>query len=321
VPLSAERAKLLRGRLDDVLRRYDVRTGGWFDAWAKALSEWNAAYARWKLGAAKDPRKIAAAQADQDVQTGKVWMEALRTKTTAARLELASFVELARVALDLSRTPDEITRTAVPERDALVVAVGIVPVSFDKESREGLPKASRISISRIIPVAGRWTLDVSGGLAFSGLRQVNYVGVPSPDTSGTGLVVDEGSRDAFDVAPAVMAHYVHTARAGALSWAAGPTLGITTGSPVRYLIGGCLELGSQARLVLSYGAVWGKLAVINGESPGAQLSREPLETKDVMRASQFGSVSFTIALPAVWKSKSEDKESATEPEKPKEGEK
>jgi hypothetical protein len=236
------------------------------------------------------------------MQSWKKAIAGLQGKIERARTDLESFVEVARVALDPLRTPDEIHRTAVATGDAITGRVTIRRYSLTEEKTKGLPSASQVTLSRTVPVYGRWSLDVSAGFLTTGLRQRNFITAPSPDSSSTGRVVRKGSEDEIDIAPGIFVHYVwltkvRLPKAASAYLGIGPALGLTTSSPNRYFTGGSLQVGRSVRLTISYGRSWGKVRVLNGERENGQLLNMPLSVVDVTQKDWGLGVSFAINPP------------------------
>ena len=279
-----------------ILSMFETTTRRWSNDWDEALYDWDRAYVVYSQGKPVSARIDSVAKAaDADVQMCKKWMEALQGKVDKVRPDVESFVELASVALDTLRTPDVIRRETVASGDEVTATIVIHRFSFVEEKQKSLPALPQSTISHKVPVYGRWTLDISAGFLATGLRQQNFITVPSQDSSSTSKVVKEGSHDEADIAPGLFAHYMWTTRSGNLFWALGPTLGISTSSPIRYFAGGSVQLGRSARLSLSAGIAWGKLKVLNGEQENAQLINTPLSVAEVIRRDWGVGLSFAIS--------------------------
>jgi hypothetical protein len=294
-PDSAADSEIARYRARDILYLFDVVTRRWANDWDQAAYVWDRAYSVYRAGKPIISKSDSIANAaDSDVQMCKKWMEGLKGKIEKIRPDVESFVELASVALDPVRTPNEIRQTTVASGDEVTVSIEVHRFALVDEKQKALPTAPQLSVSQRVPVYGRWTLDASAGFLITGLRQQNFVAAPSADSTGTGKVVREGSHDEADIAPGFFAHYVWTSRTRSVFWALGPTLGISTSNPIRYFAGASLQFGRSARLAVSGGVAWGKLRVLNGEHEDTQLVTTPLSVAEVTRKDWGVGVSFAI---------------------------
>src|SRR5262249_37196682 len=130
--------------------------------------------------------------------------------------------------------------------------------------------------------------------------------VANPDTALNTRIVREGSRDQVDLHASTFLEAVYTMRpkSGPDWGVVFPALGLTIGDPIRYLLGGGLQVGEKVRLNLLFGMSIGAVNVPSGESVNEPIVTKDLEVKSVVRHGWFGAATFTIALPA--KSDSKD---------------
>ncbi len=117
-------------------------------------------------------------------------------------------------------------------------------------------------------------IDFSSGLAFNGLLDHTYASMEDPNDSSKKIIAREDS-DKFTVTPVILSH-AYFRRRPRLNW--GFTLGLSVGQSdndlrLRYMSGVSLILGSEQRLVISTGAITGKVnRLANGLNVGDNFS-------------------------------------------------
>ncbi len=292
-----------------LLDAFDQESIGLKNDWYAVTRRWQVTHIQWQVGPEHSSEQVTAAKLlATDVADLEGRARTIMTRLDTLRIELEKFTTLVRLARDPVRTPLKLERSVIAEKDEIVASVSIepFPVAAEGAKQEAEPFGTYFKSVRV-PVSGRWLVSFSGGLARTDLFNRHYVSAPSVDTTGTGRRVVSGARDRIDLHPAVFAHYLYTFRCGGLKLAAGPTLGLTTGDPARYLCGGASVIGRSVRLGLSGGLSAGKVEALHGERPERQLVNEPLATKQVMRVGSFYSVSFAVSsLPGLGSKKSEE---------------
>lgn len=168
-------------------------------------------------------------------------------------------------------------------------------------------------------IYNRPVLDFSTGVAvFPGnknpLVSRNYYLRSVTSGASTSNIVEEGAQNEFGVDTAVFAHYYRTPRSSS-GVSFGPTLGITTGSPSRYLFGLSLEAGREARVFLTTGYGIGNVTVLDGDAVGQatrSTSGSPATTS-VERGGFFVSASFVFGFKPVGDQSNSSKTQLTQP--------
>lgn len=292
---TPESARVLITDLGRLVPRFAMRTAALIKPGSQSISDWNESYMSWRLLHPGDRKPEAEwpIEANEQVQSGKKWLDAQVTRFDGARAELETFVMLAAAALDPLRCPDSLQRVVKVDGDEVIATVVFRPREpTDKEKT--LPRVPEFNLTTRIPGTHRWAFTVSAGVGVTDLLQSNYFTAPPPDSNQT-RIVKRGVRDEAAVVAVTQAQLLYTERLGSMAWGWGPAVGIAPASPARYLLGGSIEFGSRVRLLLSGGAAWGQVGVLNGERVDQPLVNA-IDLKMVMRRGSYGSLTFSIAF-------------------------
>jgi hypothetical protein len=217
----------------------------------------------------------------------------------AAEGAMQRLTSLLTFALFAAEADDELTLTAHDvDQDLIEASVTVVPNGAPKDSNgssNGPPPVGSRKSTKSVRVIGRWTIDVTAGLAVGNLREHGYFAQAVVDTPKAPVQIHAGGGDQFDIGPALL---------GNLLWHPGSDLGlgcsigIVTASPVRYLAGVTAEYGERYRVAFTFGVEAGDQTVLQGQKLGEVVPASVgLRTRSAIQVETFGAISFALLVP------------------------